>query len=173
MFFERKVGCSGLHDLKDSVNQEKEREGFVTRQLPSTFESSRYNILKKSHGHSFTVDVASRRRKANGFPLVMTLSTSARESHATASEVHFLTFQDKDLTPQHSQYMRSVSQNLLKRLGSTCSRRLRSTTSRMTDPNLASADDFEEHVSSTAVSGQQTTERFPRSSQPNACKSIL
>ncbi|KAM0722410.1 hypothetical protein Q7P37_001851 [Cladosporium fusiforme] len=43
----------------------------------------------------------------------------------------------------------------------------------MTDPNLASADDFEEHVSSTAIPSQQTTERFPCSSQPNAFTELM
>jgi hypothetical protein len=42
----------------------------------------------------------------------------------------------------------------------------------MSKQNLASADDFEEHVQSTSVPGKQSTKRFPNSAKPNACKTI-
>jgi hypothetical protein len=44
---------------------------------------------------------------------------------------------------------------------------------KMPDPNRATADDFEEHVESTAVPGKQSTKGFPSSAKPNACKAIL
>jgi len=37
----------------------------------------------------------------------------------------------------------------------------------------ASADDFEEHVESTALPGQQSTKHFPPSERPNACTRTL
>lgn len=40
---------------------------------------------------------------------------------------------------------------------------------KMSSSNVASADDFEEQVESTAVPGQQSTKQFPPSERPNAC----
>lgn len=42
----------------------------------------------------------------------------------------------------------------------------------MSKQNLASADDFEEHVQSTSVPGKKSTKHFPSSAKPNACKDI-
>ena len=43
---------------------------------------------------------------------------------------------------------------------------------RMSKQNLASADDFEEHVQSTSVPGKKSTKHFPSSAKPNACKDL-
>ena len=40
-------------------------------------------------------------------------------------------------------------------------------------PKMASADDFEDHVESTAVPGKQHTIHFPPSNRPNACMSTF
>jgi hypothetical protein len=44
---------------------------------------------------------------------------------------------------------------------------------KMPNPDRATADDFEEHVESTALPGKQSTKGFPSSAKPNACKAIL
>lgn len=41
----------------------------------------------------------------------------------------------------------------------------------MSSSNVASADDFEEQVESTAVPGQLSTKQFPPAERPNACRS--
>jgi len=70
--------------------------------------------------------------------------------------------------------MKRVSQNILDHLAFSHARALsrQTTAARMSKQNLASADDFEEHVQSTSIPGKQSTKRFPQSAKPNACKLI-
>ncbi|GAB7328680.1 hypothetical protein MBLNU13_g00604t1 [Cladosporium sp. NU13] len=43
----------------------------------------------------------------------------------------------------------------------------------MSKQNLASADDFEEHVQSTSVPGKKSTKHFPKSAKPNAFTELM